>query len=231
MAYDKVVDSVKLDSDLASVANGIRSILGSTAKMGLDGMPTQLGTAVSEISTQADLMAQLSTILEGKAAGGGGGGHPDLATGEFTVADSTNVLTIDTGITGKIPVYVLVVENGVANEHTDPDRYSPVVAYFRRNALDNEFNFFSNEFGGACVGTIYRSSTTNTTSLSGSITDVRAFNNNITSNGTNYYNVISFRDSSNLGKVSFTTAEKGSGNYGFRVGKTYTWYAFYRGDW
>lgn len=118
MAYDKVVDSVKLDSDLTSVANGIRSILGSTAKMGLDGMPTQLGTAVSEISTQADLMAQLSTILEGKAAGGGG---IPIATGTYTPAEDAQLSTFNTiehnsGIIPKAFVFMLESSNKASYE-------------------------------------------------------------------------------------------------------------------
>lgn len=55
---------------LTAIADKIRSLLGLTGTMKLDEMANNLGTVNAEVDTQAELINQISTALEGKAGGG-----------------------------------------------------------------------------------------------------------------------------------------------------------------
>lgn len=54
---------------LTNIADKIRVLSGTTEQMGLDDMATNVGEANSDVATEADLIAQISTALEGKASG------------------------------------------------------------------------------------------------------------------------------------------------------------------
>lgn len=56
---------------MTAIADKIRSLLGITGAMGLDSMASNLGTVETEVGTQADLISQIASALEGKAGGGG----------------------------------------------------------------------------------------------------------------------------------------------------------------
>ena len=105
---------MSVNSKMTAIADPIRTLMGSTGKMGLDVMASNLGNAVNEvdtqnslieqikaglteaeenmgrtnneISTQSDIIQQIKTALEDKAAGGGGVELPTLEN-EGSAAD------------------------------------------------------------------------------------------------------------------------------------------------
>ena len=54
---------------LTAIADEIRELSGTTSKIGLDAMATHLSDANDEVNTQAELMAQIASLLETKAGG------------------------------------------------------------------------------------------------------------------------------------------------------------------
>lgn len=56
-----------VNSKMTAIADKIRDLLGISDKMGLDSMTTNLGTAVNEVNTQAELIRQIKAALEAKA--------------------------------------------------------------------------------------------------------------------------------------------------------------------
>ena len=61
-----------LTDKLKAIADQVRNLMGLTEKLSLEAMASKLNDASGEVTTQANLIAQISEVLEGKAAGGGG---------------------------------------------------------------------------------------------------------------------------------------------------------------
>lgn len=59
---------MSVNSAMTAIADKIRTLLGISGTMGLDGMSANLQTAVTTADTQADLIARIETALEGKMA-------------------------------------------------------------------------------------------------------------------------------------------------------------------
>lgn len=59
---------------LTALADEIRTLSGTTDKLGLEVMTSNVETANAKIDTQADLISQIASALEGKAAGSGSDG-------------------------------------------------------------------------------------------------------------------------------------------------------------
>ena len=74
-----------VNEKMTIIANEIRTLSGTSAPMGLDAMAVNVGTANTEINTQANLMSQIQAILESKGANG----TPETWT--FTLEDNTVV--------------------------------------------------------------------------------------------------------------------------------------------
>lgn len=67
----KVVDAEQLDADLTEIADEVRILADTLDTMTIDEITSNIAQANADVSTQADLIAQIKTALEGKAAGNG----------------------------------------------------------------------------------------------------------------------------------------------------------------
>lgn len=72
--------------NLVAIADKIRVLSGTSATMGLDAMATHIGEANTNVDTETDLIAQISSALEGKAGGGSssGSGGGSVETVSYT---------------------------------------------------------------------------------------------------------------------------------------------------
>jgi hypothetical protein len=60
---------MSVNSKMTAIADEIRELSGTTETMGLDAMASNLGEANNEVDSQAELLSQIATALEGKAVG------------------------------------------------------------------------------------------------------------------------------------------------------------------
>ena len=61
---------MSVNTKMTAIADEIRELSGTTDTMGLDAMASNVNEANIEVNNQANLIAQIADVLEGKAAGG-----------------------------------------------------------------------------------------------------------------------------------------------------------------
>lgn len=88
---------------ITSIADEVRELSGTTELMGLTAIASNVGEANSEINNQAELLAQIISALDGKAAGGSGGSGMNVAAHSNGATD----LTLFYGGTASIPVLTI----------------------------------------------------------------------------------------------------------------------------
>lgn len=92
---------MSVNSKMTALADEIRELSGTTSAMGLDAMTNHVSNANTGVSSESDLIAQITAALEGKASGGGSGvvigslpaGYAQVGCIQFTGDQS-----VDTGI-------------------------------------------------------------------------------------------------------------------------------------
>lgn len=107
---------MSLNTKMTAIADEVRELSGTTEKIGLDIMATNLDEANSEVATQADLLVQITNALKGKAAGGGNNGE-NLDT---VIAEQDNLIEqIQTALEGKTAAGITLPElydEGIATD-------------------------------------------------------------------------------------------------------------------
>lgn len=94
---------------LVAIADKVRVLSGTEDDMSLDTMKNHVHDANTNIATEADLIAQIASALEGKA--GGGSAEPVLQVKTVTPTMASQTVTPDAGYDGLESVHV----NGDAN--------------------------------------------------------------------------------------------------------------------
>ena len=104
------------EETLTALGDGVRGISGTTGAMSTETMTSHLVSANSTIDEQADLIAQIATVLEGKAAGGSGG---SLETCTVTIYNAGNIMHC----------YACVYKDGTAtvNYGEPPTDFTPYI--------------------------------------------------------------------------------------------------------
>ena len=70
---------MSVNTKMTALADEIRTLNGSSDKLGIDAMTTATNSANTEISSQTDLISQIITALDGKTSGSGGVTLPTLS--------------------------------------------------------------------------------------------------------------------------------------------------------
>lgn len=91
---------MSVNSKMTALADEIRVLSGTTEAIGLDAMKTHVGEANEEVSSQANLIAQIITALDGKASDDGEVVEITLQSKTVTPATSVQVVTADSGYDG-----------------------------------------------------------------------------------------------------------------------------------
>ena len=86
-----------LTDKLKAIGDQVRNLMGSTEKLSLEAMASKLNDASGEVTTQASLIAQISEVLEGKAAGGGGSSSGGSSSNVATIGTSLPVRSTASG--------------------------------------------------------------------------------------------------------------------------------------
>lgn len=94
---------MSVNTKMTAIADEIRTLSGATGTLGLDAMANNINEANSEVDTQADLIAQITTALEGKAAGGGIDTSDATATADEIFKNKT-AYTADGKVTGTFTI-------------------------------------------------------------------------------------------------------------------------------
>lgn len=88
------------EESLVAIADEVRTLAGSQEEMSVSDMVGNLGEANSEVSEQSDLIAEIASALEGKAAGGGGNYEYEdaIVTGTLSSYFNDRVTTIGSNV-------------------------------------------------------------------------------------------------------------------------------------
>lgn len=92
---------MSVNSKMTAIADEIRELSGTEDAMGLDAMVEHIGSANTEVSSQADLLAQIQSALQGKAGGSSGGSSDGGPSVELCTVDMTfdDINMSGTGVT------------------------------------------------------------------------------------------------------------------------------------
>lgn len=108
------------DTSLTAIADEIRELSGTTGAMGLDTMATHIGEANTEIDSQVELLAQIVSALDGKAAGS------DLTPIADALTEKGVEVPSGAGV-GALASLIAAIEAGGGGGSFDPSPFSQIL--------------------------------------------------------------------------------------------------------